>query len=869
MPDPSAFPTAQAPRTQGFLQSPDPGDEEALFIQGFSELAYKAISKGQPALLASVVTFRVLEKDVQNGEAVGTFIIKQGNEVLFVPVVLVDNAVKPLDLFYCRSHDRYYPLTPEWLREVQTMSVNQMGSAVTVPKTLTTDVDIRNLMVPPSVGRYSYASDQSDPGWTPFARIHRELPGYGRQVFPEALAHLGEQTKLAVRMALQLRPKVAQALAEQYGVQKIAQALRPAPKVAAEDRREIPRKHDVFLATASTPLQEFHRELEPGEVADAYGTAKSRGFFVKDRRGSHKELVSMPEDSLRLTAPDMAGLYRVYMTDGQSRVALVIPSPDSVHRDRGDEHAMRYGRNSHSQQNRDHADHRRYLVLFPDGKYALISQLVAQQVAADYDELLDFVESRVQTTPKESGVGCLLTLTRLTIRATSPEYADHIQSSGGPSSFNLGACHAVTKVPGILGGPLKPPKQDAMLIGEDTVWWPCSRGSWVEGDFLSSPAQIWAMIERGLTKSGAVKVQVKVAAEGTYLVGPDRVEVRGPQAVVKIATHYGLSVPAAAMTLQAAASRAPVRMWVKQADGPPPGGDPSMQGGDPSMQQGMDPSMQQGAPPPPPPPGLDLVLAEKRQLIQQQMAALQQQTALLDEIQARAMGVDQGGAMSAPQGMMAMMGAPPPSMMGGPAMAPVGGPQPPPQQGMAPQPGMPPQGAPQPGMPPQGAPQPGMPPQPGMQPPPGAFPGPSAAAMPGAAPMQPGAPQAPPMSIMEQAPTPDTIAQQINPAFLNDAALMNDPQVFDAAAVASFAKPKALREILQNYAPSLDQAVDKLGRTLLLLYTQTRDVREKIGDDAHRDLEQRVRDVFRAMGDALLTLKEHGDQMTPTGLRPT
>ena len=122
--------------------------------------------------------------------------------------------------------------------------------------------------------------------------------------------------------------------------------------------------------------------------------------------------------------------------------------------------------------------------------------------------------------------------------------------------------------------------------------------------------------------------------------------------------------------------------------------------------------------------------------------------------------------------------------------------------------------------------------------------------------------------VMPQAPTPDTLAQQVNPTFLNDAALLGDPQVFDAAAVAAFARPKALREIFQNYAPSLDGAVDKLGRALLLLYTQTRDVREKIGDEAHRDLEQRVRDVFRSLGDTLSLLREHGDQLAPDGLRP-
>jgi len=847
MPDPSAFPTAQAPRTQGFLDAPDPGDEESLFVQGFSDLAYKAITKSQPSLLASVVTFRVLEKDVQNGEAVGTFIVKQGDEILFIPVVLVDNAVKPLDLFYCRTRDRYYPLTPEWLREVASTAPNRLGLSVDVPKTLTTDVDIRNLVVPPSVGRYSYAED---PAWAPFARLKRELPTTKTGTLLDAFSRMPEGTRETVRSTLLRRPKVAQILAEQYGVSPLRDALAPRPKVAAEDRRETPMKHDVYLATASTPLQELHRELEPGEVANAYGTARERGFFIKDRRASHKDLVALTEESLRLTQPDEAGLYRLYMTDGQSRVALVIPNPSSIHRDHGDESSLRHGRYRYNNMGRDRAEDKTYLVLFPDGKYARVTQLAAEPVAATYDEVLDFLEKRAKPVPESNGTGTLLTLTRLTVRATEPEHASNVSSEGGRTSFHLSHCHTVTKLPGVLGGPMKPQKQDAIFIGEDTVWWPCEYGRWVEGDFLSSPAQVWSLIERGLAKTGAVKLQIKRAAEGEFLIGSERIPAKGVEAVVKVASTYGLTVADAATTLQAVAARAPVRLWAKTADGPPPGPPPGDPGMDPNA--GGDPSMMGGAPPAPP-PGLDLVLAEKRQLIQQQMAALQQQTMLLDEIQSRAMGVDQGGPMTAPQGMMAMMGAPPPSMMGGPAMAPVGG-APPPG-------GMPPGGMPPGGMPPGAAPG-GMPP--------GAAPGPSAAAMPGAPqpPMDP-AQAAPPMNpVMPQAPTPDTLAQQVNPTFLNDAALLGDPQVFDAAAVAAFARPKALREIFQNYAPSLDGAVDKLGRALLLLYTQTRDVREKIGDEAHRDLEQRVRDVFRSLGDTLILLREHGDQLAPDGLRP-
>jgi len=138
--------------------------------------------------------------------------------------------------------------------------------------------------------------------------------------------------------------------------------------------------------------------------------------------------------------------------------------------------------------------------------------------------------------------------------------------------------------------------------------------------------------------------------------------------------------------------------------------------------------------------------------------------------------------------------------------------------------------------------------QPGVQP--GVPPG-----MPGMM----GAP--PPQPVMDQSPTPETLAQSINPAFLQDAALLGDPQVFDASAVATFVKPRALREIFQNYAPTFDAAVDKLGRALLLTYTQARQLRESLGDEGYHMLEQRIRDVFRALGDALTLLHEYHEHL--------
>lgn len=147
------------------------------------------------------------------------------------------------------------------------------------------------------------------------------------------------------------------------------------------------------------------------------------------------------------------------------------------------------------------------------------------------------------------------------------------------------------------------------------------------------------------------------------------------------------------------------------------------------------------------------------------------------------------------------------------------------------------------GLPPGGGPQPlGAPP--GPQPPP------------------------PPPPVMPEGPvSPQNLEQQINPAFLQDAASLQDQGIFDAAAIASMTKQKGIRELIQNYLPSVEKAMDNLGRMLLLFYVKEGEIKEQIGSEAYEETEQKIRDVFKGLGDAVLSLNQYTDQMVPTGGR--
>lgn len=70
------FPLSQSQRTQSFQMPQAPEDERDAFVGGFSELAYRAFQKSQPELMGNVLTFRVLDVDVEEGRGIGTFIVQ-------------------------------------------------------------------------------------------------------------------------------------------------------------------------------------------------------------------------------------------------------------------------------------------------------------------------------------------------------------------------------------------------------------------------------------------------------------------------------------------------------------------------------------------------------------------------------------------------------------------------------------------------------------------------------------------------------------------------------------------------------------------------------------------------------------------------
>jgi hypothetical protein len=116
----------------------------------------------------------------------------------------------------------------------------------------------------------------------------------------------------------------------------------------------------------------------------------------------------------------------------------------------------------------------------------------------------------------------------------------------------------------------------------------------------------------------------------------------------------------------------------------------------------------------------------------------------------------------------------------------------------------------------------------------------------------------PPMPIMDQDTTsPELIAEQINPEMVDQAQALNDEGVFDTAALAMLASSPILQDLVATYVPNLEKAIDNLGRILITLWLKEDETKENIGDEAFLSIEDKLRTVFKGLGEAVLTLSHN------------
>ncbi|HET6494037.1 MAG TPA: hypothetical protein VFH61_01575 [Thermoleophilia bacterium] len=713
-----------SPRTQqlqaGMEQGPD--QESALFESGMSEMAYNLLSSRMPDVMQDVVTFKVLDTDIDKGTGTGAFVVLRHGQPLYIPVVMVDNAIKPLEIFYSKTLNVFMPLSKGWLDEMDKTGLTALDGGVKTPETLYTDVDIRNVVVPPITGRFSYAAASTDIATMFDAQTLEKIASPGEPMLPKLLAAAPNRLKTAYAKFLEKNPRAFQHVASHYSMSAIAEALRPrAEKLAAKQNYG----GALWIADADNTPTDFKR-IFGDKAGEAYTGVRKKGFAAKDER-LNRNMAVQEQPYERWTEPKQPGCYTLYASDGKERHAFVMPFPIDLF-----DGGTRYGRrpavpghnplvnNSYydpqqhgssikvyPQGRPNEADYairrghgaKPFLAVFDNGDYIEPSTLVGRDDIAD--SLAGALHKRLFTDvsgdPK-AGKGFFVRQKSTTFQATVPltiksistgsDGVRRIKATGG----DFGPEKTIATDPKNPYNTIWMPKgSDVVYLPPDFIWVPLKEHL-NEKSFFTNALDLQACVSHMLSSVGAKKVAIKDAGAKQFSIN-GTAPMNFVPALKKLAHGCGISVDdAEALLVKAAADRS-ANVWIASPrqlarvqlrmdklaadddkpkkksppkdDGADAGADPSM-GGDPSMGDpnlGQDAAMAaMGQPPAPPPPQpLDLAAMEMDQHIQQEMQKLVEKQQTIQMLLQRSSEIS-GGAPPAPSVQTQAMGAPPSSM---------------------------------------------------------------------------------------------------------------------------------------------------------------------------------------------------------------
>jgi hypothetical protein len=591
---------ALSPRTQqmqaGMEAGPD--QETALFEQGFSDMAYQLLSSRMPDVVADVVTFKVLDIDLDKGTGVGAFVVLRNEQPIYVPVVMADNALKPLEIFYHKRLNIFLPLTKGWLDEADKTALSSLGTGVKTPETLYTDVDIRNVVVPPITGRFSYAS------WLPLALVDvarvcsreslettQKLASESAIVLVDVLERAPNAIKAAYASFLKRNPRTLKQAAAVYGVSALERALAPRlEKIAAKQLSG----GALWIADKDNTPTDFKR-IFGDRAAEAYAGVRKKGYAAKDER-LNRNMAVQEQPYERWVEPKQPGVYVLFASDGAEKPAFVMSNPIDLF-----DEGTRYGRrpavpghnplinnsytdpSPHGSSNKvypmgrpDESEYvirrgfsvKPYLAVFGDGSY------IEPQCLVGRDSIADAIAGKLHQRMFESvdgaprvGKGFFVRQKGTTFQATAPLEIKSM-STGSDGVRRLRVTNdigfpekTVATDPSHPYGTIWMPKgADIVYLPPDFIWIPLGERKNAKS-FFQSAHDLQACMSSMLSSVGAKKVAIKDAGARQFSV--DRSLPMGRVAAIKkLANEYVISADDADALLEKAAAEGHASAWI-------------------------------------------------------------------------------------------------------------------------------------------------------------------------------------------------------------------------------------------------------------------------------------------------------------------
>ena len=122
-------------------------------------------------------------------------------------------------------------------------------------------------------------------------------------------------------------------------------------------------------------------------------------------------------------------------------------------------------------------------------------------------------------------------------------------------------------------------------------------------------------------------------------------------------------------------------------------------------------------------------------------------------------------------------------------------------------------------------------------------------------------PQQMPMQLPDQGAMEMPVQGYDRPAFdpsvMEQIAEIQDPELMDTGILATFAQNPDIKILLVDYLPDFISAQDRIGRIVLLLSYQKKELQEFFGTEKYTTLLSSCRKIFITIGDLVTALKQY------------
>jgi len=127
----------------------------------FSQMALEKLNAASPGLSKYIVAFKDMSSELSesDGVEVGVFIMRNGGNLFYIPVISRGGVIFPIDSIYLADRKAFFPLTKKTIEQVRAAQNAGMGAAARTPQGAISNPDLKDLVVPPRTGKFMYASD--------------------------------------------------------------------------------------------------------------------------------------------------------------------------------------------------------------------------------------------------------------------------------------------------------------------------------------------------------------------------------------------------------------------------------------------------------------------------------------------------------------------------------------------------------------------------------------------------------------------------------------------------------------------------------------------------------------------------------------